>query len=395
MRIQFGSFELDDERVLLTREGRAIALRPKVFDLLLILVRQRARVVRREELFEQLWSSTAVGSGSLSGLVNELRSALGESGRGPSSIRTVHARGYQFVAAATAVERTADGATDGATEDVTDAGTDDGAVAARGVAVAERTSRLGEREAGGEWLRAVVVGERREGTTAAPGVDPKIGPHAWVACLPGGADRSTWLAERAVEARSAGYRLRHATARGGGGDEVRAATVGQRGMRGSADGPENAAASRPVEASPIALLLDVADPAAWQRAGGLRRLLDLLGRMPVLVVAAIAASPDDPVIHDLLAGDERIGRFDAPAAWVPEVCRLGGARLDADCSEDELAALLRTLSGLALASGPSFERALRKLGFAAARHEPIRTLRRVESSQVRGPAARPVKARPG
>src|SRR5678815_4059750 len=103
MRIRFGPFELDDERFQLTREGIAVPLRPKAFDLLLVLVRERERVVRREELFERLWSTTAVGFGSLSGLVNELRSALGECGRGPSSIRTVHARGYQFVASVTAV----------------------------------------------------------------------------------------------------------------------------------------------------------------------------------------------------------------------------------------------------------------------------------------------------
>ena len=96
MRIRFGSFELDEDRFELTRNGLAVALRPKVFDLLAMLVRERARVVRREEIFERLWSTTAVGFGSLAGLVNELRSALGESGRGPSSIRTVHARGYQF-----------------------------------------------------------------------------------------------------------------------------------------------------------------------------------------------------------------------------------------------------------------------------------------------------------
>ena len=75
-----------------------VALRPKVFDLLIYLVRHRERVVPREELVRVCWGETRVGEGSLSGLVNELRGALGEGARGPSSIRTVHARGYQFVA---------------------------------------------------------------------------------------------------------------------------------------------------------------------------------------------------------------------------------------------------------------------------------------------------------
>lgn len=98
MKIRFGQFELDEQRFLLQRDGVRLEVRPKVFDLLVHLVRNNQRVVLREELVMALWGTTAVGLGSLSGLVNELRQVLGESGRGDSSIRTVHARGYQFVA---------------------------------------------------------------------------------------------------------------------------------------------------------------------------------------------------------------------------------------------------------------------------------------------------------
>jgi DNA-binding winged helix-turn-helix (wHTH) protein len=98
MRIRFGQFELDEQRFLLQRDGVRLQVRPKVFDLLAHLVRHHERVVLRDELVMALWGTTAIGLGSLSGLVNELRQVLGEAGRGPSSIRTVHARGYQFVA---------------------------------------------------------------------------------------------------------------------------------------------------------------------------------------------------------------------------------------------------------------------------------------------------------
>ncbi len=98
MQIRFADFTLDEDRYLLERAGEPVTLRPKVFDLLVYLVCHRKRVVRREELVSELWDNVAVGDGALSGLVNELRQALGEQGRGPSSIRTVHARGYQFVA---------------------------------------------------------------------------------------------------------------------------------------------------------------------------------------------------------------------------------------------------------------------------------------------------------
>lgn len=102
MRIRFGDYELDEDRYLLRVRGELLAMRPKVFDLLIQLIRYRERVVLRDELVLALWGTTAVGPGSLSGLVNELRQALGEAGQEPSlsSIRTVHGRGYQFVAMA-------------------------------------------------------------------------------------------------------------------------------------------------------------------------------------------------------------------------------------------------------------------------------------------------------
>jgi DNA-binding winged helix-turn-helix (wHTH) protein len=98
MQIRFADIELDTLGYLLQRAGRRVPLRPKVFDLLIHLALNRERVVPRDELVALLWGQTVVGTGSLSGLVNELRAALGERGGAGSSIRTVHARGYQFVA---------------------------------------------------------------------------------------------------------------------------------------------------------------------------------------------------------------------------------------------------------------------------------------------------------
>ena len=70
MRIRFGQLELDEQRFLLQRDGVRLQVRPKVFDLLVHLIRYRERVVLREELILALWGTTAVGPGSLSGLVN-------------------------------------------------------------------------------------------------------------------------------------------------------------------------------------------------------------------------------------------------------------------------------------------------------------------------------------
>ena len=98
MLIRFLRFELDPETYRLTKDGDAVDLRPKAFDLLAHLVANRERVVPRNELVGVVWGHTNVGAGSLSGLVNELRNALGEPAGDGGSIRTVHARGYQFVA---------------------------------------------------------------------------------------------------------------------------------------------------------------------------------------------------------------------------------------------------------------------------------------------------------
>jgi DNA-binding winged helix-turn-helix (wHTH) protein len=371
MRIRFGPFELDDERLQLTREGLAVALRPKVFDLLLVLVRERARVVRREELFERLWSSTAVGGGSLSGLVNELRVALGESGRGPSSIRTVHARGYQFVAPATELESV-------------------GRTAEPERASAESLRAAPESDSGSEAVVATSI-ERVsiERLRMAREDLAGTGARALVACLRAEFERSTWLASRTGEAMAAGFQVRFMAARSEGrdaapGSGMSASEARGRGGAARTFGPLSSARGLRL---PIALVLDVEDLGSWHRAGGLRRLLDLLGNAPVLVIAALAAGPDEPVARALLDGDERVER-DPIGAVRPsfEVAGDGGG------PAEQAAAIACALQGIARASGPLFEPALRSLGFESVRPEPIRNLRRVGPGVERFDAAGPAEA---
>lgn len=371
MRIRFGAFELDDERLQLTREGLAVALRPKVFDLLLALVRERARVVRREELFGALWSSTAVGGGSLSGLVNELRVALGESGRGPSSIRTVHARGYQFVAPVIELESVGR-ATEPERESVESLRSGPESDGEPGALVATSIER-----ASVERLRTA-----RESLA-------ETGARALVACLRADVERSTWLASRMGEAMAAGFQVRFMAARRGG----RGAAPGRGSAASDARWGDDAGRTLgPLSPArglrlPIALVLDVEDPGGWHLAGGLRRLLDLLGSAPVLVIAALAAGPDEPVARVLLDRDERVER-DPIGPLGPSLTVAGDGRGPAE----QEAAIACALQGIARASGPLFEPALRSLGFEAVRPEPIRNLRRVGSGVERSDAAREAEA---
>lgn len=69
----------------------------RYFDLLVLLLAERHRVVTRQEIFERVWSDVVVSDGALSQAVRTIRRALGDDPRDPRFIRTVSRHGYQFV----------------------------------------------------------------------------------------------------------------------------------------------------------------------------------------------------------------------------------------------------------------------------------------------------------
>lgn len=95
---RFGTAEVDVTSAVLRVEGKEVALRPQVFDLLVHLLRNRDRIVPREELMGHLWPNLAVSRDALARAVWTLRQALGEEEGSPVSwIRTFSKRGYRFV----------------------------------------------------------------------------------------------------------------------------------------------------------------------------------------------------------------------------------------------------------------------------------------------------------
>jgi TolB-like protein/DNA-binding winged helix-turn-helix (wHTH) protein/Flp pilus assembly protein TadD len=94
----FGPFSLDDERRLLQRDGVTIALPPKVLETLLALVRNREKVLTKDELLSLVWGETIVEEGGLARNVSVLRKALGERPNDHRYIVTMPGQGYQFVA---------------------------------------------------------------------------------------------------------------------------------------------------------------------------------------------------------------------------------------------------------------------------------------------------------
>ncbi len=96
-RYRFGPFELDVGERELRRAGASVALKPKVFDLLVALVRRAGQLVSKEELLQEVWPDTTVGDASLSQAVWLLRRALGAEGE-TALVATVPKAGYRFAA---------------------------------------------------------------------------------------------------------------------------------------------------------------------------------------------------------------------------------------------------------------------------------------------------------
>jgi DNA-binding winged helix-turn-helix (wHTH) protein/class 3 adenylate cyclase/tetratricopeptide (TPR) repeat protein len=98
MRYIFGNYVLDTQCYELHRAGEPLKLRRKVFQVLAYLLAHRERVVPKQELLEHLWPGQFVGDETLKSCLKTLRKALGERGRTPHFVRTLHGQGYRFVA---------------------------------------------------------------------------------------------------------------------------------------------------------------------------------------------------------------------------------------------------------------------------------------------------------
>jgi DNA-binding winged helix-turn-helix (wHTH) protein len=103
MRMSFTDCVLDLSARQLERQGKAVPLEPKVYELLEALIKRRPAVVTNNELDELLWPQVYVARTSLTRLVSKLRAALGDSPHGSGVIRTAYKSGYAFCADVTCV----------------------------------------------------------------------------------------------------------------------------------------------------------------------------------------------------------------------------------------------------------------------------------------------------
>jgi DNA-binding winged helix-turn-helix (wHTH) protein len=96
----FDQFELDLATVELRADGKTVNLEPQVFALLALLVENGERLVSKDEIIEKVWEGRDVTDAAVASRVKAARQALGDDGKSPQFIRTVHGQGYRFVAKA-------------------------------------------------------------------------------------------------------------------------------------------------------------------------------------------------------------------------------------------------------------------------------------------------------
>src|SRR5262249_31216180 len=96
----FGDYVLDVSRRELRRGRDLIAMEPQGFDLLVYLVRNRDRVVSRDDLVGAVWGGRIVSESTLTSRISAARKAVGDSGEQQNLIRTIARKGIRFVGAA-------------------------------------------------------------------------------------------------------------------------------------------------------------------------------------------------------------------------------------------------------------------------------------------------------
>jgi DNA-binding winged helix-turn-helix (wHTH) protein/Tol biopolymer transport system component len=94
----FADFELDAAKRLLLKQGKAVSLNSKTFDLLLTLVENRRQVLSKEDLLNKVWTDQFVEENNLTVQISALRKIFGEKKGEHQFIVTVPGKGYKFVA---------------------------------------------------------------------------------------------------------------------------------------------------------------------------------------------------------------------------------------------------------------------------------------------------------
>jgi TolB-like protein/DNA-binding winged helix-turn-helix (wHTH) protein/Flp pilus assembly protein TadD len=98
--IRFEEFELDIESCELRRSGRPVKLERIPMELLVLLIQNPGKLLRRETIEQRLWGGNGCleTEHSINTAINKLRATLRDDSRDPHFIRTVVGHGYRFIA---------------------------------------------------------------------------------------------------------------------------------------------------------------------------------------------------------------------------------------------------------------------------------------------------------
>lgn len=93
----FEDFGLDTDRRELYRATGPIPVEPKVFDLLVYVIRNRERVVSKDDLIAAIWNGRIVSESALTTCINAARNAIGDTGEAQRLIKTLPRKGIRFI----------------------------------------------------------------------------------------------------------------------------------------------------------------------------------------------------------------------------------------------------------------------------------------------------------
>jgi len=110
LRYLFEEYAFDTDLRELYRGGHVVSVAPQVFDLLDYLIRNRERVVSKDDLINTVWNGRVVSDAALTTRLNVARSVIGDSGEKQRLIKTLQRKGFRFVGTVQEVQRPADAA---------------------------------------------------------------------------------------------------------------------------------------------------------------------------------------------------------------------------------------------------------------------------------------------
>jgi TolB-like protein/DNA-binding winged helix-turn-helix (wHTH) protein/Flp pilus assembly protein TadD len=97
MIYSIGPIDVDTAAYEVRRDGIAVGIEPQVFDLLVLLIEARDRIVTRDEIVERVWKGRIVSDAAISSRIKAARRVIGDSGKVQGLIRTIHRRGVRFI----------------------------------------------------------------------------------------------------------------------------------------------------------------------------------------------------------------------------------------------------------------------------------------------------------